>query len=67
MSVGEKWIELMMRILNPEERLAVEKRIAEIVDELSGLPEQARRAAELNGEMAELKKKLIGIGPPKVE
>jgi phage terminase small subunit len=59
-----------MWILNPVERAAAERRVAEIARELGELPqkrsnEQVQRAAELDREMAELNHKLSGIGPPR--
>ncbi len=61
-----------MRILNPDERAATEKRIAEISVELNSIPRnragaQAQRAAKLEGELADLNHKLIGIGPPRAD
>ena len=61
-----------MRILNPDERAAAKKRIAEISLELNSMPPnrvgaQAQRAAELERELADLNHKLTGIGPPRAD
>jgi hypothetical protein len=59
-----------VRILNPQEREAAERRREEIVRELAELPversaAEAARAAGLEQEQAALERKLHGIGPPR--
>ena len=59
-----------MKLLDPAERAAAVKRIAEISAELGALPtpwpaEKAGRVADLQREYGELARKIEGIGPPR--